>query len=318
MALTREPPPPKLEGQDFVLARIALRDAWLRLVAAADTLAERMGRLDADLPAYCAPNLYGTEARIAAIKIYRDMKHRNDGDGTTTSYLPGIVCASKLTLRAAAAVNDAKQDLRAAIAAIPKAQQAIALRGINQARLHRKQAYRIVKILGSYTNPELPAPVGVGWSWTKKVADYQIVNLAVLETDLRTGAAGDERSQKDLERLRALPRGHRLVYVRPGSVHLLNNVSYPPKNPKKSKRKVLRPIFSSIPLLVASTELPECDEFTKLKEEYERERARRSDARLDAEPYLETMPRIFREVPNRVPYRERKERVQSRASATGV
>lgn len=244
----------------------------------------------------------GLDMRHKAVMLFQSLWYEDGQDGRETITCPGLIGASADTLEAARQCNAAKDAFRDAVLALKKLRKpradalldelhrrdpdvARAMQRMGTARLNLKQAYRHIPLLDV-------KPVKVGFTWSRQGRTIQRIGHARIRTLLERRSETPQ-TRLELDKLARLPADEPLARVRPVCPHLRANVVFDTGG-ETERRLVQTPLPLLVPLQ-AGEDLPE---FVPVPPHpVGADRLRRSDVRLEDEPFLVSL-RVYR-------YRER-------------
>lgn len=244
----------------------------------------------------------GLDMRPKAVRLFQSLWYEDGQDGRETITCPGLIGASTGTLQAAIDCNTAKNAFRDAVLALKKLRKpeadalldelhrrdpdvALAMRRMGTARLNLKQAYRHIPLLDA-------RPVKVGFTWSRQGRTIQRIDHGRVRTLLERRSE-TAQTRLELDKLSRLPPDEPLARVRPVCPHLRANVVFDVGGDTE-RRLVQTPLPLLVPLQ-AGEDLPE---FVPVPPHpVGTDRLRRSDVRLEDEPFLVSL-RVYR-------YRER-------------
>jgi len=227
--------------------------------------------------------------RAKAAGLYQALWYQDGQEGRETLTCPGIVGADADTLDLARDCNAAKDAFKAAVLALktlPRPQAnllmedlhqraepvATAMRRMGAARLNLKQAYRHTPLLER-------RPDKIGFTWSNQGRTIQRTTVAEARRLLERRAETPEVNQA-LARLNQVPETEILARVRSVCPHLRANLLYAGSG---QRRLMQAPLPIMIPLQ-AGEGLPE---FVPVGVEPSgQQRLRRSDVRIEDEPFL--------------------------------
>jgi hypothetical protein len=156
------------------------------------------------------------------------------------------------------------------------------------ARLNLKQAYRHVPLLDR-------KPVKVGFTWSRQGRTIQRISHGRIR-QLLERRSETPQSRMEMDKLSRLSRDEPLARVRPICPHLRANVVF--EHSGENERRLVQ---TPLPLLVPLKTGEDLPEFVPVPPyPTGAERLRRSDVRLEDEPFLASL-RIYR---YREPYRQ--------------
>jgi len=296
-------------GIDISALRADLGNALRRLEGALHTLDERLGA-ERDYPLWVFGYDEPHAARQAAREILRAVHYLPDQHGQHTRSLPALVGTGADTLAAARAVNAAKAEVMAALAAMrgvkvavidPETQRAHnralakdALTRLGHGHLHAKQTERQIVI------PECPQVRSVSFYWA---ATPQTYRRSVPEVRQRLEALMERVGElrhlvRDRDRLDALAEDEPLAEVRPTRhVPRANVVCQGHGEDRLETVRAVQPLLylagpgQGLPYLVP---LPAVQPLSDAPGAAGGQgRWRRADARIELEPYLPSL-RIHR------------------------
>lgn len=277
-----------------------LQDAFAELRLALDRLASAV-RADEGLalwlPSEPDSGRSAPPPRERLLQLCLALWTPTDGDARATVGCPGLVGSSPETLERVRACNIAKDRFRRRVLALRKRSPAALERAVNAlgdghigerrgTRLHLNQAYRHVPWLSA-----CPRKVGFTWSRSGRVIEPLSVAAArdLLDRRARRADVGE-----DPQRLATLDPHARLARVRQLRPHLRANVVFDAAG-EQVRRLVQAPLPLFLPLKPGQL-LPEFVPPEPGPPAGSRRRLRRSDARLEPEPFLPSI-RVHRYLP---------------------
>ena len=283
-------------GAAYEAEKRAVAEALRRLERSLAALVDALSHAEAEVNVGGGRNQATALGRVC--DAYLAIDNSDDAESGAGPAVLGVIGAPAHVIDRAKAVNEAKAALKKCcgplqerrISAVvkdsagrdlvkPMSVIRLILRDVGRPRLNLLTAYRKIPILEK-------RPKKVGYVKAKTRAVYKRTReqlLALLEESSRPGA------EEDRARLRKLPRGEAaLVWVRPYQENIRANVTFATAD---SRARVRRQIAAQLPVLYPlgrSNVLPAV--------EFPIDGPRRSEgsaprpARIEAEPYLTTMP----------------------------
>lgn len=284
-----------VQNQDLTSSFTALLQAQSRLE---NCLREDETQLFAWFqPPESLPMPEGLSVRSQAMTFIRQLEYLDNQKPREILVGAGLIGGSEKTLTAVIALNDAKDDFKQVMLALKKAKLkhlkvevdhlfesmlekrpesiASSLRKVGLARLHLKQCYRRIPVF-------FECPLKVSWTWANTRAITRITQDEARQLLLKQG--NDYPIELQLNKLAALNPNEPLAIVQELAPHLRANVVLACE--KDQERRVMvkgpMPIFY---LAKAGEAFPEIRP-PGLKRGKNKERAVRSDVKLEAEAFL--------------------------------
>lgn len=267
-----------------------LESVYDQLVQRVDELSERIKEDNGELWAFNQP--------VADLSWLRqalsDFWYAGDQDGRHTRPYVGLVAASRETIKATMAVNEAKGSFKQALSILNKYDRALIpaikeslpkrhshlhenLVGAGLARLHLKQTWR--------TLPLVNVPVNrIRLSWYSSGRSINRITAKDAEALLMKLDTNATHIKIQLKKLAALPDSEHLAIIQKQSPIMRANIFYETAMAGGQDRRAMNvamPIF----ILSSDGRLPPCNIPPETPKE-NRTRAVRSDNRLDDAPYL--------------------------------
>lgn len=231
----------------------------------------------------------GLSPRAKAAGLYQALWYRDGQEGRETLTCPGLIGADADTLELTRVCNAAKDAFKAAVLALkalprPQANRLIedlhqraepvarAMRRMGAARLNLKQAYRHIPLL-------VQRPDKIGFTWSNQGRTIQRTTVAEARRLLERRTESPEVNQA-LTTLARVPESEMLARVRSVCPHLRANLLFAGSG---QRRLMQAPLPIVIPLKPGEG-LPD---FVPVGVEPSgQQRLRRSDVRIDDEPFL--------------------------------
>lgn len=244
----------------------------------------------------------GLDMRDKAVKLFYSLWYKDGQDGRETITCPGLIGSSQATLEAAIQCNIAKDAFKESVLALktlrrPEAdallselhrrdpEVAYAMQRMGAARLNLKQAYRHVPLLDR-------KPVKVGFTWSRQGRTIQRISHSRIR-QLLERRSETPQTRLELDKLSRLSRDEPLARVRPVCPHLRANVVF--EDGGENERRLVQ---TPLPLLVPLRPGEDLPAFVPVAPHPTgTDRLRRSDVRLEDEPFLASL-KVYR-------YRER-------------
>ena len=228
-----------------------------------------------------------------------DLWYADGQDGRVTRSYIGLVAADPVTCEAALALNQAKAEFSERLSVIrqqspqliPEIKARLPIRhselndhlgGAGLARLHLKQTWRAL--------PIAEAPVErVRLAWYASGRSITRLSVAEVERKLMAFDTESPHIRIQLERLAGIPSSEPLAQVQRQAPLMRANLFYRDPLPDGRLRRAMN---AALPLLVPQAQLPHHN-LPPAQPPAERQRARRSDERLEDTPFLPSL-RVFR------------------------
>ncbi|MAY70043.1 MAG: DNA replication terminus site-binding protein [Halomonas sp.] len=228
-----------------------------------------------------------------------DLWYVDGQDGRVTRSYIGLVAADPATCEAAQALNQAKAAFSELLSVIrqqspqliPEIKARLPVRhpelndhlgGAGLARLHLKQTWRAL--------PIAEAPVErVRLAWYASGRSITRLSVAEVERKLMAFDTESPHIRIQLERLAGIPSSEPLAQVQRQAPLMRANLFYQAPLPDGRLRRAMN---AALPLLVPQAQLPHHN-LPPAEPPSERQRARRSDERLEDTPFLPSL-RVFR------------------------
>jgi hypothetical protein len=259
-------------------------------------------QLKADKALPCWLHEHSSRVRQHVYRIVSQLEYHDDQDPKETIVYPGIVAASKTTIKHIQQINHYKDDFQDALVSMKKAKikmddpyiidafeelfhklfrkrnisTASALRKIGLSRLNLKQCYRHIPLLKK-------RPQKISWTWANTRA---ITKITAQEAyNLLCQRRIDAGIKLQLEKLSYLHPKEELAIVQELAPHLRANIVFVDPKTTEVTRKMIKgplPIFYYDP---TGQILPAINP-PKEKRGKDSERKPRSDIKIDPEPFL--------------------------------
>ncbi len=284
-----------MAGGNYTALRQQVLDSYQALL---DDVFHFTGQLEQETNHPCWVARYDHELstdlnmRTKAAGLFQSLWYLQDEDGRSTLTCPGIIGSSDDLRQQADRCNHSKDRFKAAILALKRLtavqsrqiiedlkhrdeQVADSMVALGAARLNLKEAYRHIPILDQ-------RPAKIGFTWSKRGRTIEKTTVAearrLLEKRPET-----EQILLERQRLERIPEQEILAKVRPVCPHLRANIVFILENDIIQRRLMQAPL----PILIPSEPGQSLPDFVPVgPTPPEEQRLRRSDVRIEDEPYL--------------------------------